>query len=208
MNPLTLALIQPAMLSLAGSLAFFPWSPSVLAKGSPPAETAVSAESNEAEFELARGQIADLVRGRRWRDVEDLVLKTLQQHLGREYVRPFLAGLREDLQRAEFWKDAREPNPKDLIKGKLLAYDRASGAIRVEYTRAGLADFEYDESTYTHPMNFTGSWSVEVEATSAELDSVVFAFGAGVLENHVVSFRHVLEGRNCTSIWPWVAYLA
>ena len=156
MNLLTLAFRQPALFSLAGSLAFVPWSISIHTQGSPPAEDVAQAEPSEAQFELARGQIAELVRGRRWRDVEERVLETLQQHAGREYVRPFLAGLREDLQRAEFWKDAREPKPKDLIKGKLLAYDRASGAIRIEYTREGLGDFEHDESLYNAPHELYG----------------------------------------------------
>jgi tetratricopeptide (TPR) repeat protein len=101
-----------------------------------------------------------------WKEAQARVRSLLVEHEGKDYVRLRRAEIEEDWKRCAFRLAYKEPDPKTLISGELLAWNRKSGEVRIRYAPGKLQDFQWnpkeEDPLYVHPARFRGPYAFEI----------------------------------------------
>ena len=105
------------------------------------AQEAAGPELSPATFSAGLERIRKSADKGRWKSAREKLLKLLETHRGRTYLRAKAPEILEEMKRCVFGESGREPAPKDVVSGDLLNYNRSSGAFKIRYTPANLGDF-------------------------------------------------------------------
>jgi len=120
--------------------------------------------AGEERFVAGLAEVRALMEARDWSDARARLLTLLDEHEGRDYVRIRRVEIREEIRRCAVRIAVPEPDPKSLISGRLVGYNRSSGQIHLVYHPEDLADFERQAPSglLVHPLSFAGPYSVEL----------------------------------------------
>jgi len=129
----------------------------------------------EAAFLEGLDAVAALMDAERWAEARGALLDLVAEHERRDYVVGKLADLRGLLRRCDFWTGRPRLDPERAISGDLRLDNRTTGRVKVVYDEHhGWSDFELldppagavDGLVLTHPLDFSGPFSIEVSGTT------------------------------------------
>ena len=126
-----------------------------------------ASESNPQAFEQGLKLTESLMSRGQWPAALDQLLKLVHHHARQPEVYQHRGRIEENVARCVFNAENDLPEIGDLISGKLLAYDRRTGKIKLLYSRSedSLKDFVQSEGRLIHPLLFDGPYSVEVKGS-------------------------------------------
>lgn len=148
-----------------------------------------------AAFEEGAAAAEALVRRGDWDASREAWLELLRAHAGADYARPRIPEIRESLRRAAFWTTHKRPRAKELVSGRLSAYDRSSGKVRISYEPDGLQDFEKVANFWLHPLRFRKTYTVEVTGPPKLLEGQTIFVAMGLDNGYAIQLGDNEEGR-------------
>jgi tetratricopeptide (TPR) repeat protein len=95
-------------------------------------------------------------------DAQSALRKLLETHEGRDYACAKRTEIAENLKRCAFRVAYPPPEPKNLVQGELLFFDRSSGRIKIRY-KSEATDFISYEKVRQFPALFNGPHSIEIK---------------------------------------------
>lgn len=129
------------------------------------------------DFSQGLQAVHELMERRSWNEARNELDTLLERHAERDYVAVRLAGISEDVKRCMFWSSRSEPHWRKLVSGRLSAFSPRTGSLNLRYVPDTLDDFfEPEERSrgrrfrpgerLLHPVNFKGSYRIEIDGTS------------------------------------------
>jgi tetratricopeptide (TPR) repeat protein len=181
-----------ALLALAAGV----WSsPADAASPRPrPLRSVVASTVDEAGFVEGLREVRSLREERDWGKAKERLLALVAEHGDRGYVRIRAAEIREELLRCAVRIAVPPPGERELVRGHLVGYNRASGQIHLAYRSGELGDFEEQPGgdVWIHPVSFSGNYSIEVEGPSYSESSALLV-GVHGDEAYLVFFGMLVE---------------
>ncbi len=139
-------------------------------------EPVLPSPSDEKAFLATLGKVRVLMEDAEWEKARDQLLSVLVDHAHMPYVFRRSADIREQFRRCTTKIAVPEPDPRDLISGKLVSYSslRGVGQIHVRYTPRNLGDFTKTNNVLIHPLTFEGNYTVEITGPSYSRPPSIF----------------------------------
>jgi hypothetical protein len=135
--------------------------------------TETLAADGKADFEAALQQVKKTIDSHRWKEAKELLLSKLGEHKDKDYVRPHLDEIREDLKVCSFAIQHPRKQPADVLCGEVKAYDAKTGQISLIWradakgkdgkpiSKFPCDDFETVEGDHVLKLPFDGPFSVQ-----------------------------------------------
>jgi hypothetical protein len=129
---LSLSVFLPAALICAAIGPLRPLGPEPASAARPSASPATD---GKADFEAVLQQVKRTVDSHHFKEAKELLLSKLAEHKDKDYVRPHLDEIREDLKLCSFSLQHPRKQPGDVLCGEVTAYDAKTGQISVVWRK-------------------------------------------------------------------------
>ena len=121
------------------------------------------AEAFAKDFERVRRS----VKGRNYKTALSRLERLLEEHADAGYARSKAPQIRALTKQCLFRHEYGVPHPRDLVSGKLVSYNLATGRIKIRYDRGKqVGDFVVTKNLWIHKARFKGRHSLTFEGES------------------------------------------
>jgi tetratricopeptide (TPR) repeat protein len=131
------------------------------------------AETGRVAFERGLEAVREAMDSASWDRAESRLSSLLEVHGEADYVRDSIPRLELDVARIHFFREHPAVEPRELIDGELLQWNRTNNRIKVRY-EGGLGRDGIRASSITrHPLDFSGPYKVTAEGAGTPPPLVV-----------------------------------
>lgn len=149
-------------------------------------------------FGAEYAQVQQLVQRGQWAKAKTGLDELLARHEGNLDAIASREALVEDMSRCLFGLRAVPAKPESLVSGKILAWNKASGRIKIEYTPETLGDFgdkpESSDAFLIHPATFSGDYTLTWRGDQRTNQHLTVVCEAGSPDEFVVDFGGAADG--------------
>ncbi len=124
---------------------------------------------DEASFEKDLKKVRVQSGRGNWKAAHKKLSALLVTHANAAYVMDRRSELLEEIKRCAFYGKNPAPPYQSLISGKIVKYDKRTGAIKLRYTRKTLHDFKRmgrNKDILAHPAVFSGQHTITLKGNS------------------------------------------
>lgn len=115
-----------------------------------------------AAFEKGLASVERSMDQGRWEKASKALISLLEKNVKAEYVYMEQSRILQDMERITLFMTYEAPTADDVLAGDVKKYDADKGRIEATFFGTDLSDLIENNGAYTLPVNFTGSYTIEM----------------------------------------------